>query len=118
MGRQPRDRYPAATAGGTLMLVQWASKASTDVVHLQVFLTGVSPSVAAHIVKSLVAAPAALVASLRIGPSYRTSSHARCAGRRSARTRCATRSLTRPSKSWYMDYPGSNCEVLVQTQNF
>lgn len=49
------------------MRVQWASKASTDVVRLHEFLASVNGPAAARVVKSLVAAPAALVANPRIG---------------------------------------------------
>lgn len=49
------------------MRVQWASKASTDVVRLHEFLASVNGPAAARIVKSLVAAPSTLIANPRIG---------------------------------------------------
>jgi plasmid stabilization system protein ParE len=49
------------------MRVQWAAKASADVVRLHGFLSSVNGPAAARLVKSLVAAPNTLVANPRIG---------------------------------------------------
>lgn len=49
------------------MRLQWTSKALSDVVRLHKFLAGANAQAAARVVKSLVAAPAGLVANPRIG---------------------------------------------------
>ena len=49
------------------MLVQWTSKALSDLVRLHEFIAAVHKSVAARVVKSLTAAAAGLAANPRIG---------------------------------------------------
>lgn len=65
MGKQPY--YRSTTAGATVMVLKWTSKALSDLVKLHEFLAAVNKLAAAHMVQSLSAAPLRLIEQPRIG---------------------------------------------------